>query len=197
MWEAESDFESLIESDFEFDEAGEFDEFDELAEYDERAPRRGRGRGRGPVRPPVKTPPRGNATVKPPRGGVATKAELDATAKKLDARIATASNAIKTVDTRSRAMEARVNEATAALKKEITFRKKETGDLKRGLDESRQLAMIVPILTAGAAPDDKFAKVLPIMLYSGALGGGSGGSAFGGSDNNGMMMMALAMTLID
>ena len=194
MWESESDFETLIES----DESDEFDEFDEYAfgEFDEaRAP--GRRRGRGPSRPPVKTPPRGNATVRPPRGGVATKAELDATAKKLDARIATASAAIKTLDGRARSLESQVGQASDALKKEIALRKKSTGDLKQGLDESRQLAMLVPLLTAGAAPDDKFAKVLPILLYSGALGGGSSSSTGGGSDNNNsMMMMALAMTLI-
>ena len=196
MWESESDFETLIES----DESAEFDEFDEYDEYafgefdEARGPSRRRGRGRGPSRPPVKTPPRGNATVKPPRGGVASKAELDATAKKLDARIATASAAIKTLDGRARSLESQFGQASDALKKEIALRKKSTGDLKQGLDESRQLSMLVPLLTAGAGPDDKFAKVLPILLYSGALSNTS--SPGSGSDNNSMMMMALAMTLI-
>lgn len=191
MWESESDFETLLES----DESDEFDEYDEYAfgEFDEaRAP--SRGRGRRPNRPPVKTPPRGNATVKPPRGGVATKAELDATAKKLDARIATASAAIKTIDGRARSLESQYGQVSDALKKEIALRKKSTDGLKQGLDESRQLAMLVPLLTAGAGPDDKFAKVLPILLYSGALSGGS--QPGGGSDSNSTMMMALAMTLI-
>ena len=196
MWESES-FESLLESD-ESDEFDEFDEYDEYAfgEFDEaRAPSRRRGGRRGPGRPPVKTPPRGNATVKAPRGGVATKAELDATAKKLDARIATASAAIKTLDGRARSLESQHGQVSDALKKEIALRKKSTDGLKQGLDESRQLAMIVPLLTAGAGPDDKFAKILPILLYSGALGGGS--SPGGGSDNNNsMMMMAMALTLI-
>ena len=192
MFESESDFESFLESDPEFDE---YDEF-AFGEYDEAAPFRGRGRARGPSRPPVKTPPRGNASVRPPRGGFATKAELDATAKKLDDRIATNSAAIKTIEGRSRATESELATVGGALKKEIALRKKETTELKRGLDESRQLAMIVPILTAGAGPDDKFAKVLPILLYSGALGTGGGTSTGGATDNNSMMMMALALTLI-
>ena len=170
-----------------------FDEFDVESDWGERA----KPRFRQPPRR-LKTPPRGNAAVKAPRSGFATKAELDATAKKLDARIAVNSGAVKALDSRTRAGEANAAKMGDALRKEIALRKKETGDLKRGLDESRQLAMIVPILTAGAAPDDKFAKILPIMLYSGALGGGGGALGGSGTDgNNGMMMMALAMTLID
>jgi hypothetical protein len=185
-----------VEADYgEFDEfdVESFDEFDVESDWSERAKPR-------PGQPPrrLKTPPRGNAAVKPPRSGFATKAELDATAKKLDARIAVNSGAVKALDARTRASEASTAKMGDALRKEIALRKKETGELKRGLDESRQLAMIVPILTAGAAPDDKFAKILPIMLYSGALGGSGGGLGGSTADgNNSMMMMAMAMTLID
>lgn len=178
----EADFEGLIESDF------EFDEFDESDESDERARRRRIG---GMFRPGLKLPPRGNITVVPPKSGYATKADLDATARRLDGRIATNSTAIKTLDGRTRSTEREVGGVSAALKKEIAFRKKETADLKKGLDESRQIAMIMPLLGGG---DDKFSKMLPVLLYGGMLGGGSGTT--GSGDNNSMMMtMMMVMAL--
>jgi hypothetical protein len=180
----EADFEGLIESD-------EFDEFDEFGEFDESDERvRRRGRAAGGFRPGLRLPPRGNATVRPARGGYATKAELDATAKRLDGRIATNATAIKTLDGRTRTIERDVSAAGAALKKEIAIRKKETGDLRKSVDESRQIAMIMPLLGGG---DDKFSKMLPLLLYGGMLGGSSGST---GSDNNSMMMtmmMVVAM----
>jgi chromatin segregation and condensation protein Rec8/ScpA/Scc1 (kleisin family) len=182
-----------LETEFDFGEYDEYDEFDELSEYDEAAPRR-----RKPSRPALKTAARGNPTIKPPRGGVATKAELDATAKKLDARIATNSNALKTLESRHRASEAEMGRISAALKKEIVIRKKQTTQVKTGLDESRQMAMILPLIVAGADPNDKFAQMLPILMYSGALGGsgiGGGGGGGGTGNDNGMMMMALMLTL--
>lgn len=181
-----------LETEFDFGEYDEYDEFDELSEYDEAAPRR-----RKPSRPPLKTAARGNPTIKPPRSGVASKAELDATAKKLDARIATNSTALKTLETRHRASDAEMGRISAALKKEIVIRKKQTTQVKTGLDESRQMAMLLPLIVAGAGPDDKFAQMLPILMYSGALGGsGLGGSGGSGTGNdNGMMMMALMLTL--
>lgn len=177
----EADFEGLVESDFEYDEAD--------FEYDERAPRRTNPRG---FRPNLKLPPRGNATVQPPKHGFATKAELDATARKLDGRIATNATAIKTLDGRTRSTERELGSASAALKKEIALRKKETADLRKGLDESRQIAMIMPLLGGG---DDKFSKMLPVLLYGGMLGNSS--STGTGSDNNSMMttmMMVMALS---
>lgn len=183
--EFEADFEGLIESDFEYDE---FDEAGEFDESDERVRRRG---GRS-FRPGLRLPPRGNATVRPNRSGYATKAELDATAKKLDGRIATNATAIKTLDGRTRSIERDVSAASAALKKEITVRKKETSDLKKGLDESRQIAMIMPLLQGGQ--DDNFSRMLPILLYGGMLGG-SGSSASSDSNNSMMMTMMMVMAL--
>lgn len=181
MLDFESDFEDYVESDFEFD--GE-------AEWDEAAPRR-----RFMPRPGVKLPPRGNAVPKRAGPGFATKAELEATAKRLDDRIHTSAAAIKTIETRSRAVEREVGTMGAALKKEIALRKKETADLKKGLDESRQIAMILPLLGPSDPNQDKFTKLLPVLLYGGMLGGGGGG--FGGSstDSNTSMLTTMMMVI--
>ena len=175
----------ILESDPEFDSEDLFE-----ATWDE-ARRRPRG-GFRPPRPGVKLPPRGNATPRRPAAGYATKADLDATANRLDGRIATNATAIKTIETRGRATEREVSSIGGALRKEIAIRKKETTDLRKGLDESRQIAMIMPLLGGG---DDKFSKMLPVLLYGGMLGG-SGGSGSSGDGNNSMMMtmmMVLAL----
>jgi hypothetical protein len=186
----ESDFEGLVESDFEFDNEDFGEDFGES--FDEAArpkfrPRQGRPGGR----PGIKLPPRGNVTPRPPASGYATKAELDATAKRLDGRIHTTSAALKTVDNRARAAEREIGSMGAALRKEIALRKKECAELKKGLDEARQIAMILPLIGGG---NDKFSKILPTLLYGGGLGGSS---ASGGDSNNSMtttMMMAIALS---
>lgn len=183
----ESDFEGLVESDFEFDNEDYGEDFGES--FDEAARPKFRPR-KGGGRPGLKLPPRGNVTPRPPASGYATKAELDATAKRLDARIHTTSAALKTVDTRARAAEREIGSMGAALRKEIALRKKEGADLKKGLDEARQIAMILPLIGGG---NDKFSKILPALLY----GGGLGGSPGSGDNNNGIMttmMLAVALS---
>lgn len=175
----ESDFESLIEADFEFDE------------FDEAAPRINRFARPG-IRPsPLPIPPRGNATVQPPQQGVATKAELDATARRLDDRIATVSTSVKALDTRTQATNRELDTVSGALRREIAVRKKQNTELRKTVDESRQIAMIMPLIGGG---NDSFSKMLPIMLYGGMLGGTTTGS--GGSDNNGMMMTMMMALLL-
>lgn len=185
----ESDFEGLIESDFEFDNEDYGEDFGES--FDEAARPKFRPRQVRGGRPGIKLPPRGNAVPRPAPGGFATKAELNATAKRLDDRIHATSAALKTIDNRARTVEREVGTMGNALRKEIALRKKENAELKKGLDESRQIAMILPLIGGG---NDKFSKMLPILLYGGGLGGSLGS---GGDSNNGMtttMMMAIALS---
>jgi hypothetical protein len=130
-------------------------------------------------------------TPRPPATGYATKSELAATAKRLDDRIHTAAAALKTVDTRGRAAEREIGSIGHALRKEIALRKRETAELKKGMEESRQIAMLLPLIGGG---NDKFSKMLPILLYGGGLGGTT---ASAGDNNSGMMstmMMAIALS---
>lgn len=191
--EYDDDFESSAE----FDEYDEYDEFDDIesfddfgdAEDDERRRRRRRRRRR--PRRKLKTARRGNPTVRRPSRGYATKAELTGTAKKLDGRIATNARAIKALDGRTRASERELGRVGSALRKEISVRKKQTTKLKKGLDESRQIAMMLPIISS-IGGDNQFTRMLPILMYSGAFGG-SGDGGFGGSGSNSMMMPMMMM----
>ena len=178
----ENDFEDLVESDIEFDTENLDESYDEAA--------RPRFRPR-PGRPGLKLPSRGNPMPKAAAHGHATRAELEATARRLDGRIQTNATAIKTLDGRARAAEREIGGMGAALRKEIALRKKETADLKKGLDESRQIAMILPLIGCGT---DSFSKLLPVLLYSGAFGGSTGSSS-DSSNNNMMMTMMMVVAL--
>lgn len=183
------------------DEAEYYDS-DESDESDEA--RRPRG---GARRPPVRTAKRGNAVPQRPASGFATKAELTATAARLDARIATNSTAIKTVEGRVNAIAA----DTAKLRADI-------GKAQGNLNDVRNMSMLMPLLattktrevatsvegtqiTAGdkvvVDTGDSFSKMLPLLMFSGSFGGSGGGS--GGSsggmfgDSSGLMMVALIM----
>ncbi|HEV8694628.1 MAG TPA: hypothetical protein VGQ93_10695 [Lysobacter sp.] len=162
-------------------------------------------RGRGGRRPPVRTARRGNAVPQRPASGFATKAELTATANRLDARIATNSNAVKT-------LEGRVNTVSSDTGKLRTDLNKVQGSL----NDVRNMSMLMPLLStqktvtttdaAGGIPvgskvvvdsGDTFSKILPLLMFSGSFGGSSGGSGssggmFGG-DSSGLMMVALIM----
>lgn len=172
----------------------------------EAAARGGRARG------PVPTAKRGNPVPQSPQQGYATKAELQATASKLDGRIATNSKAIATVDARARNLEAETGKIGSALKKEIAERKAATQALQRGLDDQRQIAMLLPLLsttttqTVDSVPNvmidngDQFSKILPILLLSGGFGGSastpgqSTGGLFGGDGGIGTLALVMALT---
>jgi len=156
----------------------------------------------------VPTAKHGNPVPQKVANGFATKADLNAVAQRLDGRIATNSKAIATVDGRTRAIEAEAHKLRASLKHEIAERTKATDALKKGLDDARQLAMILPLLsttetvTIGTQQNvvvdngDQMSKLLPIMLLSGGFGGSSGSGGGGMFGDGGMgplvMMMALA-----
>ncbi|MFV0645741.1 MAG: hypothetical protein ACK5NN_14825 [Sphingomonadaceae bacterium] len=182
----EYDFGQFNEFDFSEFDFGEFDFSEDDSERRRRRPRRRRR---------LRTARRGNPTVKAPQRGYASKAELDATAKRLDGRIATNANAIKSLDGRTRATEVEIGKVGASLRKEIAIRKKQTNEIKKGLDESRQIAMMMPIISSMSKGDDKMTMMLPIMMYSGAFGGSSGSG--GDANSNAMMMPLMMMAIMD
>jgi hypothetical protein len=193
-------FEALDTDDFaELFEDYESDESDEsyFVEYDERAGRR-RPAGRGPKIPTAK---RGNPVPTRAGPGYATKADLLATANRLDAKIATNSNGLKAADAKLRSLDAETGRLGAALKKEVTERKAEAEAFKKALNESRQMAMMLPLLssqttqTVASVPNvvvdngGTMSKILPMLLLSGGLTGSSGG----GDSNSMMPLMLLAL----
>jgi hypothetical protein len=207
MYNPYEDFGELLE-DGETDEsyfAFESDEAD--FEADERA-RRSRMQRPAPRR--VNTAPRGNTVPRPSPQGYATKAELQQTAARIDAKIATNSKAVQTLDGRVRGIITENGRISAALAKEIRERKTATDALKKSIDEQRQIAMLLPLLSTYEKrtvdgvenvlvdSGDKLSSLLPILLMSGGFGGstGSGGGGLFGGDNS-MATMAMVIALSD
>jgi len=197
----------LVESDegLEADELfGEIDEADEADEAARRPQRR--------MRAPIRTPRPGGIMPPRPSAGFATRAELAATAARLDAKIGQVSTGIKALDGRVRSLDSEQGKQRAALSAEA--KKREA--LAVQVNNLQQMSMILPLLstqttravtnavpgTAITAADhvvvdngDQLSRMLPMLLFSstGSSGqSGSGGGMFGG-DNNSMMMLAMAM----
>lgn len=181
-----------------------------LDESDEAFDEAIRSRGRGPARGGVPTAKRGNTVPTSPPPGYATKADLKAAADALDAKIVMNSKAITIVEGRARSLDAENVKMRMTLKREIADRKATTDSLKKGLDDARQIAMILPLLSSqqtqivGGVPNvvvdngDNFSKILPILLLSGGFGGSAGsgtsGGMFGGDNSIGMLALVMAMT---
>jgi hypothetical protein len=190
------------------DEAFEPEDFEsdtedfELSDEAARRPRR--------MRAPIRTPQRGGNVPPRPATGFATRAELTATASRLDAKIGQVSTGIKALDGRVRSLDSEQGKLRSALSAES--KKREA--LVNQVNNLQQMSMILPLLSTQktikttAAVDaipagsnvvidsgDQLSRILPMLLFStaGSTGQpGSGGGMFGG-DNNSMMMLAMAM----
>jgi hypothetical protein len=103
----------------------------------------------GAVRfPPPKTPPRGGLRpiTRPP--GFVTRVELATTVARIDGKIGTVSEGIKTVNNRLNAINAEKNRADAALKNEINERKKDSEAQKKDFNSKVQMLALFPLLLA-------------------------------------------------
>ena len=165
------------------------------------------------MRAPIRTPQRGGNVPARPSAGFATRAELTATANRLDSKIGQVSTGIKALDGRVRTLDSEQGKLRAAVSAET--KKREA--LVNQVNNLQQMSMILPLLstqktqktTAAVAgiPEgsnvvidngDQLSRILPMLLFSTAGSAsstgqpGSGGGMFGG-DNNSMMMLAMAM----
>ena len=190
-------------------EAGDFDEADDemlgMEADDEAAPIL-----RRPI--PIRTPIRGNNVPPRPQPGFATRAELTATANRLDSKIGTLSSGVKTLETRARTLDTEQGKLRVDLKKEQTARQNLSGQL----NNLTQISMLLPLLSSqstvtttaavGGIPDgtkvvvdsgNKFTQLLPILLLSGMMGSPSGTQSSGGmfGDSNSTMMLAMFFAL--
>src|SRR5260370_30873047 len=162
----------MDETDEAYDEG--VDESDEA--YDEAMPRIRFG-GR------VQTAPRQTAYRPRPNNNFVTQTQLQAALGRVSSQIAVNSNAIKTVESRVRSVSTEQVRITGALRKEVSDRKKEEESLRKELQSTRELAVILPLL--GGNP----------LIRLLALGGGSflGGGGSGSGDSTGnLLILALA-----
>lgn len=187
----------------EFEELLEDIEIDESESEDSEWPERVRRGARRGVRPRLPTARRGSPVPKKAGPGFATKAELLATANRLDGRIAVTSKSIAALDVRTRTLETETARLSAELKKETLARKTESEAFKKALDQQRTNSLLIHLLsqptkvTIGTTPNvlvdnsSGLGAMLPILLMSGM---GSGGGGLGGGGDSMMPLMAIALT---
>src|SRR6267154_1085881 len=108
----------LVEADEGLEADELFGEIDEADEADEATGRRPQRRMRAPIR----TPQRGGIMPPRPSAGFATRAELAATAARLDAKIGQVSTGIKALDGRVRSLDSEQGKLRAALSAEAKKR---------------------------------------------------------------------------
>jgi hypothetical protein len=194
---------SAIEAD-EADELFEADEgFGESDESDEAARRPGRF-----GRPPQVAS--GRNLFKPrPQSQYVTQTQLETALAKVGAQVKTNSTAITQLS-------GRISSTSDLIKKETSERKKDVTGLKNNLNQTQQIAAILPLLTppnsvavhglsADGIPDNTKVLVdsgntlnllLPMLLLTGqGNGGGTSGGLFGGGDNTSLMTLALILAL--
>lgn len=192
-----------------FDEADEaFDEADEA--FDEAA--RPRGFRRSQVSVARGTP----ASPQRPAGNYVTQTQLQTAVARLTGQITTNSRAIKAVESRTNTIGAEQTRQSAALRKEIADRKKATDGLRNDLQQTKQIAALLPLIsqpssiqafvapTSGApatqqaqvlvASNNTLNTLLPLLLLTGDSSSGSGGGLLGGSDSTTtLLVLALAL----
>lgn len=173
----------------------------------ESAERFGRHRNRT-----VPRPNQGNAAVQTPQAGYATKAELEATANRLDGRIAVNTKAIDEVNGKVNGLGTSHNRLEANTKRGFTETKATTDKLGKQVESVKMAAMLLPLISTPKTKEitigtdgtsekvkvliddgDNFKMILPMMLM---MGGGFGGQDSSGSSSNDMMlpMMLIAMS---
>ena len=193
------------EDDEAYDTEGLMGESDEAEDYGEAA--------RRPVRPrfggPIKLPPKGGNVPPRPATGFATRAELTATANRIDAKIGTVSTGIKALDGRVREL----NTENGRMRAQLTAEVKKRESLSGQANNLQQMSMLLPLLSTQKTVSatvkvngvdtvenvvvdngDQLSRILPMLMFSGIGGSsqpGSSGGMFG--DNNSMMMLALVL----
>jgi hypothetical protein len=195
----ESIFETLESS-----ENGEWNEWNEWSESPESFERAG---SRGP-RKPLPRPRQGNATAKAPSPGYATKAELEATANRLDARIGVNTTAIQEVNGRVASIGASHNKLESNVRREIAERKAATDALRQATENMKMAIIMTPLLSAPKTVDivvgaktykalsgesDGMGMMMPMLMMNGGFGGAAGTS--GGASNDMMMPMMMMMMM--
>lgn len=175
---------------------------DDFGEDDDAERRRRRRRGRQRRRSAPRTGGQKRYSRPRPSNKYVTQTQLQTALERVRKDVKTNGDAIRKVNARVNTINSRVDSQAAALKKEITERKKETDKLKNNI----QLATLLPLLSkksitttsavggipAGtklATEGDSLSTLLPILL----LGDGLGGSGSGGDSSN-TLVLALALS---
>ncbi|WP_242138814.1 MULTISPECIES: hypothetical protein [unclassified Sphingomonas] len=153
---------------------------------------------------PLQRPKFGNAVAKSVANGYATKAELTATANRLDARIAVNTKGIASLESGLKSLGAAHNRLEHTVKKEIEERKQVTDGLRQSIENMKMAVMLTPVISAPKTvlmngekvmvdSGDNFSTLLPMLLLSGSFGPQPAGGTAQSSNDMMMPLLILAM----
>ncbi|HEY0779121.1 MAG TPA: hypothetical protein VGD56_14215 [Gemmatirosa sp.] len=165
----------------------EVDEMDENDEQDESAFSEAARRNGGAQRTPVRTAPRQTAYRPRPNNDFVTQAQLQAALARVSSQVATNSAAIKTVDSRVRGVAAEQTRITAALRKEVAERKTQEDLIRKDIQATKELAVLLPLI----APENPLIGLLALGGTS-LLGGTSTSPTDTSSSTGNLLLLALA-----
>jgi hypothetical protein len=170
----------------------EFEEFEEAAR-----PRRA-----------VRTPSRQSSFVPRQPATPASQTQVQSAARNLDSKIETLSAAVKALETRTNSLSTAQDRQVSLLRKEAADRRKGTDASRADLQQTKMLAVLLPLLTQEStdATDDsgrtvkvltqsqnQLSTLLPLLLLMPGFSGGDGKGGFGGGDST---MMPLLLVLL-
>ncbi|MBB5076375.1 hypothetical protein [Nonomuraea endophytica] len=148
-------------------------------------------------RPPatVRTPPRQSSFVQRSAPSAASQSQVQAAARNLDSKIETLSTAVRALETRTDALTTAQDRQTALLRREVAGRRKAADGLRTDLQQTKMLAVLLPMLTQQAveSTDDNgrpvrvltqsqnpLTMILPLLLLTQPPSGADGNKgAFG------------------
>jgi predicted RNase H-like nuclease (RuvC/YqgF family) len=174
----------------------------EFDESDERTRSRGGRRGQTPLR----TPSPQSSFQPRPSANTVTQAQLQAAVRTLDGKITTLAGNVKTLETRTSSVAAEQDRVSAALRKEIEERKKSADGIRRDLQQTKTLAVLLPLISQKTEdvvradgtvakvvtqPSDSLSSILPFMLLMGGNSGDSASPGMLGDSSNTLLMMVL------
>ncbi|MGW2558068.1 hypothetical protein ACWCXB_02245 [Streptomyces sp. NPDC001514] len=169
----------------EYDEIGTLLDGTEYEEFEERTPYR---------RPAVRTPSRRSSYSPRHTPAPASQGQVQSTARNLDSKIETLAAAVKSLESRTNTLATDQGKLVATLRKEAGEQKKSSDVIRTDLQQTKLLALLLPMLTqetVDADADGKAVKVvtrsqsqmadlLPFLLLMPGLSGGSGNPHSGG-----------------
>jgi predicted RNase H-like nuclease (RuvC/YqgF family) len=179
----------------------------DFGEFEERSRRTRR-------QPAVRTPSRRGSFTPRPQPAPASQGQVQAAARNLDSKIDTLSAAVKALETRTNGLATEQDRVAAVMRKEAEERKKGIDTTKADLQQTKMLAVLLPMLTQQASEiqdpttpgqtlrdntgqpvrvvtqsQNQLASLLPILLLMPGTSGADG--AKGGLDMTTLLLVVM------
>ncbi|MGX9787908.1 hypothetical protein [Mycobacterium sp. MMS18-G62] len=157
-------------------------------------------------RRPLRTPTRRGSFQARTGPSPASQGQVQATARSLDAKIETLSNAVKALESRTNGIASSQTKTTAALRKETIDRRKGLDGTRADLQQTKMLSVLLPMLTQETvtvkdgdkeldvltASKNQFATMLPLLFL---MTPSSGGDAAKSPLGDPMMLILLLIAM--